>query len=152
MQRVAPRVTGTLAHTPPLSPISIGMVAELQRSMLREDVAQYSALLGDNNPLHLDDEYASKTRFKRTIAHGMLSAGLIPTIFGSTIRSSVYVSQDFRFKNPVFVGDTVLAKITVLDVARKTAGYFATCETLVMNVSTGLVAIEGKAVCLCPLA
>ena len=154
-----PVITGTLKFDPALGTLAVGMRAELQRTILAPDVAAYAALLGDTNPLHLDAAFAARTPFQRPIAHGMLSAGLIPTIFGATIPAAVYVSQTLSFKRPVFVGDAVTARVTVTAVrlvpARGGAPAGAqqplvTCSTQVLLDASGKVALEGESVCLLP--
>jgi 3-hydroxybutyryl-CoA dehydratase len=142
------------------------MCAELRRTLLAPDVAAYAALLGDTNPLHLDAAFAARTPFKRPIAHGMLSAGLIPTIFGATIPAAVYVSQTLSFRRPVYVGDAVTARVTVTGVrlvpvrggsssgsgsgAQQQQQPLVTCATVVLLDATGKAALEGVSVCLLP--
>jgi 3-hydroxybutyryl-CoA dehydratase len=156
-----PLITGTLKWDPALGTLAVGMCAELRRTILAPDVAAYAALLGDCNPLHLDAAFAARTPFKRPIAHGMLSAGLIPTIFGATIPAAVYVSQTLSFRRPVYVGDAVTARVTVTGVrlvpVRGSGGSGAqqqqplvTCATVVLLDATGKAALEGESVCLLP--
>jgi 3-hydroxybutyryl-CoA dehydratase len=153
-----PLITGTLKWDPALGTLAVGMCAELRRTILAPDVAAYAALLGDCNPLHLDAAFAARTPFKRPIAHGMLSAGLIPTIFGATIPAAVYVSQTLSFRRPVYVGDAVTARVTVTGVrlvpVRGGSGAqqqpLVTCATVVLLDATGKAALEGESVCLLP--
>lgn len=126
------------------------MFAELRRVISAADVSAYSALLGDTNPLHLDAAFAATTRWKRPIAHGMLSAGIFPTIFGATIPASIYVSQTLRFRRPVYVGDTVIARITVKDVRVRGGTQWVTCDTGVTIEACGGVAVDGEAVVMLP--
>ena len=147
-------ITGTLPFCPRVG-VLVGQFAELQRVVTAADVSAYAALLGDSNPLHTDAAFAATTPWKRPIAHGMISAGLIPTIFGATIPSSVYVSQTLRFTRPVFVGDTVRARVEVRAVAARKIGggtvhQFATCATTVTLEDGGLVAVDGEAVAMMP--
>ncbi len=93
--------------------LAVGSFGELRKHITVADVEAYAGLLGDDNPVHLDAAYAAGTRFGRPIAHGMLAAGLIPTIFGAQIPGALYVSQSLRFKRPVYVGDEVVARVTV---------------------------------------
>ena len=83
-----------------------------------EMVRAFAELSGDNNPVHLDDEFASKTRFKKRIAHGMLLGGLLSRVAGTKIPGpgTIVISQDIRYKEPCYIGDTVTAKITILHV------------------------------------
>ena len=126
------------------------MYAEIKRIISASDVSAYSELLGDTNPLHLDAAFASTTRWKRPIAHGMLSAGLFPTIFGATIPASVYVSQTLRFRRPVYIGDTVIARVTVKDVRVRGGTQRVTCDTVATIEACGSVAVDGEAVVMLP--
>jgi len=159
--------------------VTPGMFAEVRRVVTAADVAAYAALLGDANPLHLDADFAARTAWGRPIAHGMLTAGLFPTLFGATISGSVYVSQTLRFRRPVYVGDTVVARVTVRSVRTRGGGggggggsggsgggggssgggsgggggarqQLATCDTVATLEACGRVAVDGEAVCLMP--
>jgi 3-hydroxybutyryl-CoA dehydratase len=162
-----PLITGTLKWDPALGTLTVGMCAELRRTLLAPDVAAYAALLGDTNPLHLDAAFAARTPFGRPIAHGMLSAGLIPTIFGATIPAAVYVSQTLSFRRPVYVGDAVTARVTVTGVRllpvrggsssgsgsgaqQQQQQPLVTCATVVLLDASGKAALEGESVCLLP--
>jgi 3-hydroxybutyryl-CoA dehydratase len=67
--------------------------------------------------LHVDEEFAKKTRFGQRIAHGILTAGLVSTVIGTALpgRNTVYLSQELKFTAPVFFGDTLTAEVTVLE-------------------------------------
>ena len=125
------------------------MIGELRKPITDRDIRIYAELLGDTNPVHLDDEYAKNSRWKKRIAHGMISAGLIPTIFGSLIPGSIYVSQELNFKAPVYVNDIVVAKVKVLDI-KYSPKHFVTCETIVVRESDNTVLINGKAMMMLP--
>lgn len=104
-----------------LNDIKIGMVECYSKIILNSDVQTYAQLSGDVNPVHLDDAYAKKSRFGKKIAHGLLSAGFFSAIFGTKLPGPgcVYVSQNLNFKRPVYIGDTVNASVTVIDVNYK---------------------------------
>jgi len=92
----------------------------------------FSEISEDRNPIHLDADYASKTRFKKKLAHGMLSAAFISAALVRVPDSSVtviYLSQNLRFRRPVFVGDTVTAtaEVTELDNDRRRATISTIC-------------------------
>ena len=78
-------------------------------------VRSFAELSGDYNPIHLDEEFAAKTRFGRRIAHGMISGALISAVLGNEFkqRKIVYLSQTMKFLAPVFIDDTVTATATV---------------------------------------
>jgi acyl dehydratase len=81
----------------------VGASAELEHSFSQQDVCDFAKLCGDNNPIHLDAEFASTTRFKSPIVHGVLVSGLISTLFGRVLQGTIYVKQTLNFKHPVHV-------------------------------------------------
>ena len=98
-----------------------GQSATYERTVTEDDITQFAAVSGDDNPVHLDEEFAAKTLFKGRIAHGMLSAGFISTTVGTKLPGygSIYVSQSLRFRAPVRIGDTVVTTATVKEVNRE---------------------------------
>jgi len=97
--------------------ISVGEQAELSLTATTETVENYASLIGDTNPVHLDEEFASKSFFKRRIAHGMLAAGLVSAVLGTRLPGpgAIYLSQELEFKRPVYLGDTITAKVEVIE-------------------------------------
>ncbi|MBS1794684.1 MAG: MaoC family dehydratase [Acidobacteria bacterium] len=98
--------------------LQIGDTFTTTKEVTDELVRKFADVSGDFNPLHLDDEFASKTRFGRRIAHGMLGASFISAVLGWELRDYkvVYLSQTLKFTAPVFLGDTVTAKATVREI------------------------------------
>ena len=92
-----------------------GMTAAYGRTITEADIVLYAGVTGDVNPVHLNQEYAGQTMFEGRIAHGMLIAGLISTVLGTKLPGpgAIYVNQTLRFKAPVRIGDTVLARVTI---------------------------------------
>jgi 3-hydroxybutyryl-CoA dehydratase len=97
--------------------ISVGERAAFSKTISESDVYLFAGLCGDFNPLHVDEEFAKKTRFGQRIAHGILTAGLVSTVIGTALpgRNTVYLSQELKFTAPVFFGDTLTAEVTVLE-------------------------------------
>lgn len=125
-----------------------GMSAVISKTVTEADIVLYAGVSMDTNPLHLDEAYASGSRFGGRIAHGMLGAGLISALFGTKLPGpgAIYVSQSLRFKAPVRIGDTLVAEVTVtgLDPDKKRA-IFST------RVHVGeTLAIDGEAELLVP--
>ena len=89
--------------------ISLGMSETLMRTVMETTVTQFAAVSGDNNPIHLSDDYAANTRFGQRIAHGMFTASLISAVIGTRLPGpgAVYLSQTLRFLAPVRIGDVV---------------------------------------------
>ena len=82
-------------------------------------IDEYADLVGDHNPLHLDDEYAAETFFDGRVAHGMLSAGVVSAALASLPGDVVYLEQDLHFEAPVRPGSTVEATVTVATVGEE---------------------------------
>lgn len=97
--------------------LSVGMTSSYGKTVTEADILMYAGVSGDTNPLHLNREFAAQTQFGECIAHGMLSAGFISTVVGTKLPGpgGVYISQNLRFKAPVKVGDTVVAKIEITE-------------------------------------
>ena len=127
----------------------VGDAAEISKTINDEDVRAFAELTGDRNPVHLDEEYAAATRFGRRIAHGMLGASLISTVLAGELpgAGSVYLSQTLRFTAPVFLGDTVTARVTVKHVREDKP--VVTLDTVCTN-QRGERVVEGEAVVLLP--
>ena len=104
-----------------LEDLTIGMESSYQKTITETDIDTFAALAGDTNPVHLDSEYAATTPFKARIAHGMLSAGLISTVLGTQLPGPgcIYLEQQIKFKAPVFIGDTLVATVTVADINQR---------------------------------
>lgn len=98
--------------------IEVGMQVSYSQTITDADVKAYAGLSGDNNPVHMSDEYAKDSRFKARIAHGLFSAGFFSALFGTRLPGPgcVYVSQNLVFKAPVYLQDTVVAIVCVKDV------------------------------------
>ena len=86
------------------------------KTVTEGDVTAFAGLIGDFNPIHVDAEYARKSRFGRRIAHGMFAGGLISAVLGNKLPGpgSIYLSQQIEFLAPVFLGDTITAVVEVV--------------------------------------
>ena len=124
--------------------VKVGDSFERSRTVTDELVRAFAELSSDFNPIHLDEEFAAKTRFGQRIAHGMLSGAFISAVLGYEFqeRKIVYLSQTMKFTAPVYIGDTVTTTATVKNI-REEKG-IVTLET-VCTKQDGTVAVEGKA-------
>ena len=95
--------------------LSVGMSAAYGHTVTEADIVLFAGVSGDTNPVHLNEELAAASMFGGRIAHGMLSASFISTVFGTRLPGPgcIYLSQTLKFKAPVRVGDTVVARVTV---------------------------------------
>ncbi|MDR1684956.1 MAG: MaoC family dehydratase [Desulfovibrio sp.] len=91
--------------------LKVGDKDSISKLITGEVVEKFADVSNDNNPLHLDEEFAKSTRFGQRIAHGMISAGLISAVHGTIIpgQGAVYITQSLKFRRPVFLGDTLTA-------------------------------------------
>jgi 3-hydroxybutyryl-CoA dehydratase len=112
--------------------LSVGQSAIFGKTVTEADIAAFAGVSGDTNPVHLNEEWAKNTMFKGRIAHGMLSAAFISTVFGTKLPGPgcIYVSQLLKFKAPVKIGDTVTARVevTALNPEKKFATFKTTCS------------------------
>ena len=127
----------------------IGDSASLTKTFTETDVRSFASLVGDNNPIHLDQAYASQTRFGRCIVHGMLTAGLISAVFSEKLPGpgTIYLSQTLRFKAPVYLNDTITARVEVVDIRLDKP--IVTFRTICEN-QQGTTVLEGESVMLVP--
>jgi len=98
--------------------LKVGDSAEWSRTVTEDGIKLFAEATGDFNPVHLDQTYAEKTFFKGRIAHGLLSLGYISTVLGNILpgHGTIYISQEVKFLAPVKIGDTITAKVEVMEV------------------------------------
>ena len=112
--------------------IKIGMWVSYSQTITDADIKAFSGISGDKNPVHMDEEYAEKSRYKKRIAHGLISASYFSALFGTKIpgEGCVYVSQSLRFKKPVYLGDTVTASVIVtkIDLIKRRVFFRTICK------------------------
>lgn len=128
---------------PELPPV--GHKASITKTVTDEDVRLFARVSGDEQPLHLDETFGERTRFKKRIAHGMLSAGYISAALGTKLAPGfvvVYLSQQLRFRLPVAIGDTITAEaeVTAVDPGKR----ILTVRTDCLNQS-GEPVVKGEA-------
>jgi 3-hydroxybutyryl-CoA dehydratase len=103
----------TTAETP--EDLSVSDRFEFTKTITDEDVHGFAAASGDTNPLHLDDEFAERTRFRGRIAHGTLVGGLISAALARVPGLVIYLSQDLEFHNPVRIDDRITAECEIVE-------------------------------------
>ncbi len=125
----------------------VGDTSSFTKSISGADIQEFAALVGDANPVHLDENFASKTRFGRCIAHGMWGAALISTVLGTRLPGpgTIYLSQTMSFQAPIFPGDVVTARVTVTKVRKDKR--IVTLDTICEN-QDGKLLLKGEAVVL----
>lgn len=128
--------------------LSEGMSAVFSKTITEADLLMFAGVSGDTNPIHLDQDFASRTMFEGRIAHGMLTASLVSTVLGTKLPGpgAIYVTQNLRFLAPVRIGDTVIARAAVADLntERNRATLTTTCAVGEIKV------LDGNAVMMVP--
>jgi 3-hydroxybutyryl-CoA dehydratase len=129
--------------------LQVGVTASRTRTVSARDIDYFAEASGDTNPVHLDEDYAAGTIFKRRIAHGMLTAGLISAVLANDLPGpgTIYLSQSLQFKAPVYIGDEITATVELVNY--RESKRIATFRTTCTNQNGDLV-LEGEAVVLAP--
>ncbi len=115
-----------------------------QSTLVTEEMINgFAKYTGDKNPLHLDEVFASKTIFKKRIAHGFLVGSFISAVLGNDFpgKGTIYLSQSIKFKAPVFINDEITVNVEVLDFPKKQR---ILLKTTCQNQNREIV-IEGEA-------
>ena len=122
----------------------VGDSASVTRTITQADIENFAELSGDRNAIHLDQEYATQTRFGGRIAHGLLTSSLISAVIGNQLPGlgSIYLGQTLQFTAPVFPGDTIVARATVISIREDKP--IVKLETICTNQRNEVV-IKGEA-------
>ena len=125
--------------------IHVGKEFRHSFSYTQEQVDLYAQVSGDTNPLHIDEEYASKSIFKRRIIHGFLGGSVFTKIFGTLFYAdgNVYLKQNMTFLKPMFVDTDYEAIITVKELFPEKNR--ALMETKIIEKATGETTTTGEA-------
>ncbi len=128
--------------------LEVGMEAVYKRQVSEQDIERFAEISGDNNPVHLDEDYAASTIFKQRIAHGILTASFISTVIGTKLPGPgcIYVSQSLNFRAPVRIGDEVVAKARIKELIEDRNRAIMICDCSV----DGKTVLEGEAVLMVP--
>lgn len=129
--------------------LNVGATASLTKVITNQDIRAFAAVTGDNNPVHLDEDYAAQTRFGGCIAHGLLVAGLISAVLGTQLPGpgSIYLSQTLKFMAPVFSGDEITATVEIAAIREDKS--IIRLRTTCSN-QRGQLVLDGEAILLVP--
>ncbi len=127
--------------------LKVGEKAAIMKTIIEQDVNLFAKVSGDDNPVHINDDFARQTRFKERIAHGMLAASLVSMVVGTKLPGpgAIYLSQTLNFKAPVYFGDTIWVEVEVIEKIDKKK--FVKLKTECSN-QIGVVVLEGEALVL----
>lgn len=99
-------------------PLEPGQTASRSLTVTADHVEAYAEITGDRNPLHFDEAFAAETRFGRLVAQGGITTGLLHALVAMDMPGpgTVFLSQDWEFTAPVFIGDTITGRAEVVSV------------------------------------
>ena len=84
--------------------------------LTQNEFNRFAALSGDNNPIHIDPAFSARTRFGKTVAHGMFLYGLICGVLAKNFPTAAQPSQDLMFPAPSYVGEEITIRARVLEI------------------------------------
>ena len=124
----------------------VGQKAHRSLTLTGHHVETFAALTGDYNPLHFDADFAARTRFGALVVQGGLTTGLLHALVAMDLPGpgSVFLSQQWKFTAPVYIGDTITAEVEVVSVH---ATKPVTQLRVVVTRQTGETVLEGEAWC-----
>jgi acyl dehydratase len=126
--------------------VGLGQKASRTTAITAGHVRAYAEMTGDYNPLHFDEAFASRTRFQRLVAQGGLTTGILHALVAMDMPGpgTVFLSQNWKFTAPVYIGDTIRAEAEVVAVHETKP---VTQLRLKVTRQTGEVVLEGEAWC-----
>lgn len=132
-----------------MSQYYIGQSASMAKTLSENDVYLFAGITGDFNPAHVNVEYAKQTFFKKRVAHGILSSGLISAVIGTKLPGpgTIYIEQTLEFRAPVYIGDTITAKVSIKEIDEEKGRAILTTECINQDDKT---VITGEAKVLLP--
>jgi acyl dehydratase len=124
----------------------VGQKATRSFTLTADHVRTFAEMTGDFNPLHFDEGFASKTKFGKLVVQGGLTTGLLHALVAMDLPGpgTVFLSQNWKFTAPVFIGDTITAEAEVLSVH---ATKPVTQLKMTIKRQDGEVVLEGEAWC-----
>lgn len=125
----------------------VGDTASISKTISEANIVAFSEISGDHNPLHLDAEFAARSRFGRRIAHGALVSSLISNVIGNSLpgQGSIYLSSSLKFRAPAFIDDTITATATISSIREDKPIYVLEC---VCSNQHGEIVCQGESVVL----
>jgi 3-hydroxybutyryl-CoA dehydratase len=129
-------------------PLTVGDSAEFAKTVTETDLALFSGISGDFNPFHIDEVVSAAGPFGSRVVHGMLTSSFICTVLGMRLPGpgTIHLEQKLRFLAPVRPGDTVTARVEVLEILPNNRVRLLTqCRR-----QDAIVAVEGEALVIAP--
>src|SRR5688572_4026864 len=126
--------------------LKVGQRASRSLTLTTEHVSKFAEISGDRNPLHFDAAFAARTKFGGLVVQGGLTTGLLHALVAMDMPGpgTVFLSQNWRFTAPVYVGDTITAEAEVVSVHPAKP---VTQLRVLITRSDGTTVLDGEAWC-----
>lgn len=127
-------------------PVTVGQRASRRLTLTAEHVQKFAEISGDHNPLHFDEAFAARTKFGRLVVQGGLTTGLLHALVAMDLPGpgTVFLSQNWKFTAPVYIGDTITAEAEVVSAH---ASKPVTQLKVAVTRDDGTTVLEGEAWC-----
>lgn len=131
--------------------INLGNSASFTKTIGESDVYLFAGITGDLNPAHVNAVAAAEGMFKQRIAHGMLTGSFISTVLAMQLPGpgTIYVGQNLQFRGPVFIGDTITARVEATE--KLDQRKWVKFKTTITN-QDGKLVVDGEATVIPPQA
>lgn len=101
-----------------LEDFKVGMSAKLTRAFSAQDVETFAALTGDDNPVHLNEDFARESMFGQRIVHGALASSMFSNLFGAELpgHGSIYLKNEVTFLKPIFLDQAIEYSVEIVEI------------------------------------
>ncbi len=126
--------------------LAVGQKATRSLTLTEDHVAAYAEMTGDYNPLHFDPDFAARTKFGKLVVQGGLTTGILNALVAMDMPGpgTVFLSHDWKFTAPVFIGDTITGAAEILSLHPTKP---VTQLKITVTRQTGEIVLEGEAWC-----
>src|SRR5262249_53152203 len=126
--------------------ITVGQRASRSLTLTTEHVRKYAEISGDHNPLHFNAAFAARTTFGQLVVQGGLTTGLVHALVAMDMSApgTVFLSQNWKFSAPVYIGDIITAEAEVISVHPSKP---VTGLRVQIKRTDGTTVLEGEAWC-----
>lgn len=121
--------------------IQVGQTATTTRTFTQDDFNRFAKLSGDDNPIHVDPDFAARSRFGKTVSHGMLLYSVLCGALNAHFPGAEQIEQELMFPTPTFVGEEITVRLQVKEV--DDANRTARLDTIITRPN-GDVALQGQ--------
>jgi len=113
----------------------------LERVLTQSDFDAFAELSGDDNPIHVDEEFSARTRFGRTVSHGMLLATILRGLLDQLVPGARQVEQKLMFPSPTYTGDAMRFAV----IRKSDDGRHVVADVSCERIADGVITCAGEA-------